>query len=253
MNNDTRELLGMLVIVTIVIAGVQWLFVRFTHWSVALAVTGLIALFISSIYVSLKHATPNGGSNGPDGSEYITPMIVVFSALLLGLWTVCYLTKQQLPKMVFMIPLCFIIVFLSVRYVYEYVYNVSMYYELFSNCEIEVQDKTGGESNIREIYFQDSSSLISTVELNPTDKSETRIVRSANSIHFRYLTKKTNRLIEQGFPFDYSLCKEEKQGSAGICFWVHPRVTLPMKIILLPNNAVDLLIGNVVVNYQLNK
>ena len=112
MNQDIKELFGALLIIVFIIAGLQWLLLRFTHWSVALAATGFISLFISFIYVSLKHASPNGGSRGPAASEYITPSLVVFTALLCGLAVVYYLmnqnTQRPTPKLFIILPLCLI-------------------------------------------------------------------------------------------------------------------------------------------------
>ena len=171
MNNDTTEFFGMLIILTIIIAGVQWFFVRFTHWSVALVVTGLIALFISSLYVSLKHATPNGGNNGPDVSEYITPTLVIFAALLCGFALVCHLTQIRLPKIAFFLPLGLIVVFAISRYVYNYIDDATFYHTNFSSCGIKLIDESGGNSVAEQISFKNSSNGF-TIDLHRDFKEQ---------------------------------------------------------------------------------
>lgn len=158
MNEDIIELAGMLIILALIISVVQWLLVRYTHWSVALIVTGLVSLFVSFIYVSLENASPNGGSNGPAFSEFITPTLVIFASLLGGLALVCYLTENELPKKVIILPMCIIFVFFIVSYIFQYIDNVRLSSELFSNCQIELSDETVGKSIVNEICFENTSS-----------------------------------------------------------------------------------------------
>ena len=248
---DIKELGFIVLTAVLAIAGVQWLLLRFTHWSVAFIVTVLIGLFISGLYVSLKHARPNGGSSGPPSSEYIIPQIIVVTSLLLGMWLVSFLSKTQVPKLVFIAPLGFIVVFVAGRLIYQYIHNITQYNRLFSNCKIELVDSTGGKSNLTEIYFQNTSSLVSSIRINSGESLYTRLVRDASRITFHVYTEKKG-MTRQGFPFDYSLCKEKDGKTAGLCFWVKEKDVLPMKIIVLPNDKVDLYIdGEMVKQYQL--
>lgn len=122
---DIKELGFIVLTAVLAIAGVQWLLLRFTHWSVAFIVTVLIGLFISGLYVSLKHARPNGGSSGPPSSEYIIPQIIAITSLLLGMWLVSLLSKTQVPKLAFIAPLGFIAVFVAGRLIYQYIHNIT--------------------------------------------------------------------------------------------------------------------------------
>lgn len=112
-------------------------------------------------------------------------------------------------------------------------------------------DSTGGKSNLREIYFQNTSSLVSSIRINSGESLYPRLVRDASRITFHVYTEKKG-MIRQGFPFDYSLCKEKDGKTAALCFWVKEKDVLPMKIIVLPNDKVDLYIdGELVKQYQL--
>lgn len=115
MGNDIVGLAVMLIVLVFVISGVQWFLVRYTHWSIAMVATGFVSLVFSVIYVSLSSASPNGAGNGPDILKFITPMLVIFGALLCGLALVCYLTQNQLPKKVFIISLSLIVAFFIIR------------------------------------------------------------------------------------------------------------------------------------------
>lgn len=254
MGEDFKEIVGMLIILVLIISGVQWFFVRFTHWSVALVVTGLIAFVISFFYVTLSHATPNGGSNGPNGSEFITPTLVIFASLLCGFAVVCYLTHIRLPKMVFILPLILIVFFFIGRYVYQYVDSASFYFTNFSSCEIELIDKTGSIPNVDTILFQNSSNNYSTdIQTKSKEKPYPQVIRFADKIIFRNYSTNAKQSFKKEFPFDYSLFKEEKGPTVEYCFWIRSHKTLPMKIVLLPNDKVDLYIDNhLVKQYQLN-
>ena len=251
---DLQDFGFILFIIILVVAGLQWFLLRFTHWSVALIATGFIALFISGMYVSLKFARPNGGSNGPDSSEFITPALIVFASLLLGLWLVSYLSKNPIPKIVFIVSLCLVVVFAIGRNVYEYVHGMSFYFKNFSDCEIELLDKTGGKSNVSAISFQNSSSGF-TSDIHPgwKEKPYPQIIRFADSICFYYYSNQTKKEYLQKFPFDYNVCKE-KDGPIEYVFWLRLHYTLPMKVILLPDNKIDLYLGDSLVKqYELKE
>lgn len=254
MTNDSKGLLGILLIITSIIAGVQWFFVRFTHWSVALALTVLIAFFISSLYVSLKHARPNGGSRGPANSEYIIPMFVVFLFLLCALALVCHLTQTKIPKIAFFIPLSLIIVFAISRYVYKYIHISTYYLANFSTCNIQLVDETGGTSAAELISFKNSSTGFTT-DIQPEFKEQPyhSVVRFADKIIFRNFSNKVGKLFIKEFPFDYNLLKEKKSSRIGLIFWLSEKIVLPIKIVIKPDNVVDLYIDNhLVKQYQLN-
>lgn len=254
MSEDIIELVGMLIILTLMISGVQWFLVRYIHWSIALVATGLISLVASFLYVSLSHATPNGGSNSPDVSEFITPMLVIFGSLLCGLTLICYMTQNQLPRIAYMLPLSFIILFAIGRHVYQYVDAVTFYSKMFSSCKIKVLNETMNRAIVEEInFYSASSSIVNTIHSNSNEKYDSSMPRFATKIIFRCNSTKTNSLFEQDFPFDYNMCKEKEGGILGYCFWLQEKVILPIKIVLKPHNKVDLYIDNrLVKQYQLN-
>lgn len=254
MDNDTKELIGMLIILTIIISGVQLLLVRFVHWSAALITTGTIALVVAWLYVSLKHATPNGGSNGPDGSEYIMPAFITFACLLCGLALVCHLTQNRLPKLAFILPLGFMLLFTIGRYVYKYIDGASFYYNHFSSCKIELVNKSGRESVIEQISFKNTSNGFTT-NIHPNSKEEIypNITRFVDKIIFRNYPSGKNPSFYKEFPLNYNLFKEKKGPRIGYIFWLRHKIVLPMKIVLLPENKVDLYLDNhLVVQYELN-
>jgi len=254
MNNDTIEFLIIIIILTTVIAGVQWFFVRFTHWSVALAVTCLIALFFSSIYVSLKHASPNGGSYGPDVSEYITPTLIVFTALFLGLALVCHLTKTKLPKIGFFLPLILIVVFAISRYAYNYIDSATFYYTKFSLCDIHLEDETAGNSVVEQISFKNSSNGFDTsIQRDHNQQPGSNIVRFADKIVLRNFPINGKKAFIKEFPFDYKMLKEKKGQRIGALFWLREKTVSPIKIVLKDHNVVDLYVDNrMVKQYQLH-
>jgi hypothetical protein len=254
MGQDIKELGAILLILVLIIAGVQWFFVRFVHWSVALVVTGLIALFISSLYVSLAHATPNGGSRGPNASEFVTPTLVIFGALLCGLALVCHFSQIRLPKMAFILPFSLIAIFAIGRYVYQYIDNVTLSCELFSKCDIELKNQSDSGVRVREICFQNTQNGLVNI-IDPLSKQipYPSLTRFSNRITFRCFSAKTDRIFSQDFPFDYRLCQEKEGQRLGFCFWLRQKVVLPMKIVLLPNGKVDLYLdSNLISQYQLN-
>lgn len=254
MVQDIRELVSLLLICVLVIAGVQWFLLRFTHWSVAIAATCFIAFVISFLYVSLKHASPNGGSNGPDASEFVIPMLTMFVSLLCGLFIVARLSHNYIPGKVFVVVLAAIVVFAVGRYGYQYIENVTFYQKIFSKSSIEVLNESSEESIVRGISFQNTSNAI-TVNVDPDAEKQASffIPRAANKIVFNCFSVKTDRMFSQDFPFDYRLCKETDGKRMGLCFWLRLKVTLPVKIVLQPGGHVSLYIENrLVKQYQLS-
>lgn len=247
---DLQELGFILLIIVAVIAGLQWVLLRFAHWSVALIATGIIGFVISSLYVALKHARPNGGSSGPPSSEYFAPALIIIASLLLGLWLVSYLAKIHLPKLAIIIPLCSLFVFAIGRNVYEYVHGVSFYFKHFSDCKIELLDEAEGKSNVEVIVFTNSTSGYTTdIRTKSKEVPYPQIIRFADKITFYYSNQNEER-VKKEFPFDYSLFKE-KAGPIEYVFWLRSHSTLPMKIVLLPNDKVDLYLGgNLVKQYE---
>lgn len=252
---DLKEFVFILLVIAVFIAGIQWLLLRFAHWSVALAITGFISFIIAFIYVSLKNATPNGGSSSPGLSEYITPTLVAFMILFCVLLLVSHFTQYKLPKIAYVLPISLVFVLAIGRFVYQEVENATIYYDLFSDCNLEIVNETNGTSNLHEIGFKNtSSSLVLVIEPDSKEPGVSSMVRQTDRIFFRSNSSKTDRLFTQEFPFDYSLCEEQKKDSHALFFWLQETKILPIKMVLLPNNKVDLYIGgNLVKQYQLNE
>lgn len=253
MNPDIIELTGMLIIMVLIIAVIQWLLLRFTHWSIALGATAFMAIFIAGLYVALSNAVPNGGDSGPDMSEYVTPITIVFTSLLCGLFIVAYLSKTQLPKNVWLFLGGFIVLFSIARYVYQYVDNAIAYQENFSSCEIQLINKSGN-NQVTEIAFNNSANSL-TCTINPNDNQQPYpfIPRDTDRLIFTCYSDKTG-MFTQDFPFDYRLCKEKEGETIGLCFWLREKVVLPVKIVLNPANKADLYINNKLVqHYQLSQ
>jgi hypothetical protein len=252
MGRDIKEITGMLIVLILIVTVVQWFSIEFTHWSVALIITGLISLVIWSLYASLKYMSPNGGSyHGSRSWKLDMPTLAILASFLSGgLTMVCYLTKNDLPKMVIVLPLSFVVVFAIGRYVYQYIKNVNRYHELFSHCDIEALNETS-KSNVREMSFHASSGLCTSIEPNSDKPPYPRLTRNASKIIFHCYTK-TKGMSRQSFPFDYRLCQEKEGKRLGLCFWLRQKVVLPMKIVLQPGDKVDLYLGgNLVQQYQL--
>lgn len=251
---DLKEFVFILLVIAVFIAVIQWLLLRFTHWSVALAATGLISFIIAFIYISLKNATPNGGSNGPELSEYITPTLVAFTVLFCGFLLVSLLTPAKLPKIAYILPITLVAVFAISRFIYQEVENATVYYDLFSDCNLEIVNETNGSSNLHEIGFKNTSnSVVLVMEPNSEEPNISSMLRQADQIFFRSNSSKTDRLFTQEFHFDYSICKEEEKNPT-LFFWLKATKVLPIKFVLLPNEKVDLYIGgNFIKQYQLNE
>ena len=252
MNQDIIELGTLLIICVVIISGVQWFLLRFTHWSVALGATAVISLFLSALYVGYSNATPNGGSRSPDVSEYITPILVIFILLLGGLFLVAYLTRTAMPKLVLLYTTAIIALFLIIKYVHQYIDNATVYQEIFSSCDIKVVNNSDNKL-IQEIGFKNSSnSIINSIDPNIEEQPYSNIPRDADQISFR-CNSKFRGMFFQDFPFDYSLFQEKDGDQLGLCFWLREKVVLPLKIVVQPNNKVDLYINNhLVKQYQLS-
>lgn len=105
MGADVKITIIMLLILIVIVSGIQWFFIGFTHWSIALIISAFIAFFLSFIYVSLSHATPNGVNYNIQPSEYIAPMILMFSVFTCSFCLVCYLSRSYIPKIAYTVPL----------------------------------------------------------------------------------------------------------------------------------------------------
>lgn len=251
MSQDILELGIVLIICVFIIAGLQWFLLRFTHWSVALGGTALLAVFISFLYVSLKYATPNGGNNAPDFSEYVTPTLVVLISLLFGLLAVVYFSKAHFPKTTFISLFAFIAVLALSRNIYLHIQNITASQDFFTSCNIEVINNSKKEL-VREIGFKNTSnSLVNSIQPIENQQSYSFFPREANQIFFRCTSAKKG-IFFQNFPFDYSKCKEKKGKIFGIYFWLRLKAISPIKIILQPDNKVELYIDNrIAQQYQL--
>ncbi len=241
---DLKDFGAILFIIVLVVAALQWGLLRFTHWSVALISTGIIGLFISGIYVSLKHARPNGGNRSIPDSAYIAPAIIILTSLLLGMWLVSYASKIHLPKLAILIPIGLMFIFAISSNIYEQINSATFYFKNFNNCEIEIIDNSEGKSSVDEIAFQNSvSGFNSNIIIKPYISSNPSMIRFIDTITVYYSSKNTQR-TKKDFPFDYNLFKEEKGPTVGYFFWIKSHKILPLKLVLLPDDKVDLYINN---------
>ena len=244
MEESDKELIGMLIVLAIVMAGVQWLFVRFTHWSAALIATVLITCIITFFYVTLSHATPNGGSNGPGTEAFITPFFVLSALLFCTLWLVCYLSGKQIPNLVIAAPLVVITLFGIGSYTYQYIDAIKLSGRLFSSCRIKIVNETDRAPVLENIGFKcTSSSLVNYVDPDPKERS-VFIPRDTDKIIFRYYPDTSETSMEEVFSFDYTLCAEKEYGSFGLVFWVPQKHILPITFILRSENKIDVYINN---------
>jgi hypothetical protein len=138
---------------------------------------------------------------------------------------------------------------------YQYIDDATFYYNTFSSCKIEVVNESASEQSLQEICFQNTSSgFSSTIQTNSNEKPYPTLIRAANKIIFRGYSAKDQQSFMKEFPFDYSLCKEKEGTRLGFCFWLRQKVILPLKIVLLPDDNVDLYLDNRLVNrYQLKE
>ncbi|MGJ8550766.1 hypothetical protein [Winogradskyella wichelsiae] len=250
MNEDSKVIVIALIILTLIIAGVQWLLIRFTHWSVALVISGFISFVISFLYVSLSNATPNGAGNTVNLSEYSTPTILIFSIFLCSFCLVGYLSKAQISKMAYVTSLSLIalmIIGLLVSYGINYYKDISFYNKTFSSCQIEIKTEEGVIPIISSISFKNEANSFTTnieLEINKdrnaihSQNDLWSMPRFANKIKFQCISTKTGNLFYQEFPFNYSLCQEKKEG------WLHQKSIMPIKIVLKTDKKIDLYINN---------
>ena len=243
MQQGDKETIGMISMLLIVMAGIQWLLLWLTHWSVAMIVTGVLSFIAVWIYVGLSHASPNGGSKGSSASEYLTPLLWVEGSLLCSLWLLCHLMKKPLPNMVVIVPLGLMLAFGIGQVVYSYIKIRSFWYKNYSLCKLEIENKTDSSSFIHNIKLNSSTRY--SMDINPNTKKwpTTYIPRNMNKIGFRFNSIKNNFNFCE-FPFDYALCKEKESLKFDWIFWITKTSVLPMKLILLPNNTVELYIDN---------
>ena len=249
---DFTEFASILLIIALVIAGVQWLLLRFTHWGLALAATAFISFVVGAFYVQLKHATPNGGSSGPDFAAFITPTLVAFSVFFIILLLLGYFTQNKLPRVAYIFTFGSVALFGIVRFAYQEVKLTTYYATYFSTCKVTIVNEAGGETNVQEIGFRNSSNGHEMPVMVSKETSLSMVVRFADKISFRSKSPTSNHLVRKEFPFDYSLCKEEQEKVSGLLFWIPSPKILPMRFVLLPDDKVDLYLGDVLVNqYQL--
>lgn len=247
---DFKEFALILLVIALVIAGVQWLLLRFTHWAVALAATGVISFVIASVYVQLKNATPNGGSSGPGFAEFVTPTLVVFAVLFIGFLLVCYFMQYQLPGTAYKFTFGAIALFAIIHFGYQEVKQATFYAGLFSICKVTIMDEADSVTKLEEIRFTNTSNGVYLPVIASNEDALSSMVRFADKISFITKSPTSDRMVRKEFPFDYSLCKETQH--SGIIFWVKTSRILPMKIVLLPDEKVDLYIGgDFVEQYQL--
>lgn len=256
MNQDFKELSAIFLVILAIICGLQWLLLRFTHWSIALIASCFIALTISSVYVGYKNATPNGGSHGPAASEYIVPTIVVLGCLLFSLMLIYYLMNKEkgfpFHKNLFLIPAVLFAVFFVGRYLYNYIYYTSHFLKTLSECELQIINESHQKPIIDLISFTSESTdmrmdfeLASNKEGVLYKEPKSFIPRDTDKITFQCDNGRNYDLIYQKFAFDYKLCEEKtipKDGLESMFFWIESKKILPIKIVLLPDNKVKLYI-----------
>ena len=250
---DFTEFASILFVIALVIAGVQWLLLRFTHWGVALAATAFISFVVGAFYVQLKHATPNGGSSGPDFAAFITPTLVAFTVFFISLLLLGYFTQNKLPRVAYIFTFGSVALFGIVRYAYQEVTLATYYATYFSTCKVTiVNEADGGEAKVQEIRIRNTSNGHELPMIASTKASLSLMVRFADKISFGRESATSTHLVRKEFPFDYSLCKEEQEKGTGLLFWIPIPKILPMRFVLLPDEKVDLYIGGDFVNqYQL--
>lgn len=245
MSQDIKELSILLFLCLFIVGGIQWFLLRFTNWTVALTATALIAFMVSFLYVSVKHATPNGGSNGPDASEFINPALTIFIFLLIGLFFVSILSKTYFPKKALLTTLALTVLFVMGRTTLQYIQNAALCQELFSINNLEVVNISDGKTTIQEVALHNSVSGISVnLELDRKGKSEVYIPKNTDKIVFRCYSTGKNGIFSQSFPFDPKLLKEKNGKRMGLCFWLRMKVSAPIKIVLQPENKFRLYIDD---------
>lgn len=245
MTESDKEKIGTSIMFICIMAGIQWLLLWLTHWSVALVVSELITIVVVSYVTALSHARPNGGSKGPATSAFLKPLLWIGSILLCTLWLLCSLMHKPLPNLVVIVPLCVILVFGIIHYIYGYI-KISLFWSKnYSLCKLEIENKSEGLTFIKYIKFNNCSSRHSMdIEPNTLQWPTTYIPQDMDQIAFRFRSNKSNRSVYQEFPFDYSLCKEKSTFSFDFLFWIRNKSIAPIKLTILPNNKVDLYIDN---------
>lgn len=256
MTQGLKGLLQILLVIVLIVYGPQWLLLQYTPWSIALLTSAMIACVVAFLYVTLRQATPNGGSNGPKSLAFITPFLVVFTGLLGSLALISYQIHKPLPKTAFLLPLTLIIVFAMVRYVYSLIKTTTLYQQLFSYCKIELANRQEmGDYFINEITFHSTSNGLVTC-ISPLSKQmpHPSIPRFADKIVFRFYSDNASRSFSNTFPFNYSLCQEQEGRRMGWCFWLRQKKILPLKVVLGPQNTISLYLeANLLSLYELKE
>ncbi len=244
MGQGDKEKIGIFVTLIIIMVGIQWFLLWISHWSIVMIVTGGMSFFIVCFAVALSHASPNGGSKGPNASKFITPLLWVEGFLLCSMWLISHLMQKSLPDTVIVIPLSIIFVFAIGQFMYNYTKTRSFWYKNYSLCKLEIENKSEGLTFIEYIKFMNSNSYSMDINPNNLQWLTKYIPQNMDRIAFRFNTNETNRSIYQEFPFDYSLCQEKSTFSFDFLFWIRQKSVAPIKLIILPNNKVDLYIDN---------
>jgi hypothetical protein len=97
MSRNAIEIGYVLLIIALVFSLIQWLLVRFLHWSIALTATVIVAFALGTVYVQLKYATPNGSNYSIRDSEFVLPVLLVLGLFLCNLAGI-YLLDTYLSK-----------------------------------------------------------------------------------------------------------------------------------------------------------
>lgn len=252
MTEESKLIIIALIILTLIMAGLQWLLVKFTHWSVALIISGFVSVIISVFYVSISNATPNGAGNSVDFSEYITPTILIFLLFSCSFYFACHLNKIHLPKIAYKIFLGLILLVVIAVIISNIIKNnksVSYYKENYISCQIEIKNKMGIKPFITSVFFVNELNNHSTsVQLKRNKdinailhekNTRRRIPKFCNKIRFLCISSQTNTAFFQDYPMDFSLYQQKKD--------VKDKSKLKIKLIIKNDKEVDLYINNLLV------
>ena len=255
MSEDLRMTIVALLVLTLLTSGIQWLLIRFTHWSIALIISALLAFFVSFLYVSLSHATPNGAGYNIRFSEYILPIIIVFAAFSFSFCLVSYFSKTNLPKITYLVPIgllfsMIVLFFISVN-------NANKLGEGYASelCVIEVINETGTPPVMHHINFRNNENSYD-LGIDMKKNNDVNALRNendiryfpifTNEIEFVFISNTSALFFSQKFPFDYRIYREDKIDLQD--------TRIHLKIILKSNSKVAIYLNeNLVIEYQLEE
>lgn len=188
-------------------------------------------------------------------------IVLIIVAVIAGLqWFLLRFAHWSVSKMFFILPFCLVVAIAASLYLYKYVRSS----KLFSKCQIEVQNKSNTIPKVREITFKSSTSGAETdlqITFNKLAQvqisSPSTIPRLTDQVVFNCYSEETQRSFLLKFPFDYSLCEEVILPNLGVNyerFLFNQKAVLPITLLFLPGENVQLLLGGNLVNqYRLSE